>query len=254
MSTVRATSQSGDALGAQQESVHVEELQMGLDRAAIATTAQIQLPEKHKTQDAQGEPRLHSAEHSPASSHNVVDSMKAKRHRAGLKIRKTLHIGRSSDDFEYTTTALVGATSKDSGSRYVTDAPEPDEPTMKDFLHNPVSTVKTKISEKGNQHVVGQVTAKEIPHGDEVDLIRASEAVEEAEGDTQRLLAIEDLSRLMKERQATYARWTLDRHITKIRRLPESVLQLRPRSDFKKSDPQAGMVTDWRSFFKHVGS
>ncbi|OAG06918.1 uncharacterized protein CC84DRAFT_1088757 [Paraphaeosphaeria sporulosa] len=233
---------------AQQEFVLVDEFQVGLDRAKITNTAQIQLPETHEAQGAQDERHLRSAESSAASSHNVVDSMKARKHRAGLRIRKTLHIGRSSDDFEYTTTALVGAAAEGSGSRYMTDAPEPDEPTMKDFLHNPIDTVKARISEKGNQQVSGQITAKEVPHGDEVDMIRASEAVEDAGNDTQRLLAIKDLSRLMKERQATYARWTLDRHITKIRRLPQGEIKVRPRSDFQKLDQNADTVTNWRAY------
>ncbi|KAF2440804.1 hypothetical protein P171DRAFT_500312 [Karstenula rhodostoma CBS 690.94] len=231
---------------AQRDFVPVDEFQVGLDRARITRAAQIQLPETHETQGAQADG--YSPESPPASSHNVVDSMKAKKHRAGLKIRKTLHIGRSSDDFEHTTTALVGAASEGSGSRYMTDAPEPDEPTMKDFLHNPIDTVKAKISEKGNQQVAGQITAKEIPHGDEVDLMHASDAVEHARDDAHRLLAIEDLSRLMKERQATYARWTFDRHITKIRRLPRGEIKLRPRSDFEKLNPQAGMATDWKAY------
>ncbi|KAL5411508.1 hypothetical protein PMIN03_004836 [Paraphaeosphaeria minitans] len=252
MSTVRDTTHGRDVMQAQQEFVLVDELQVGLDRAKITKTAQIQLPETHEAQGPEEERHLHSAETSPAPSHNVVDSLKAKKHRAGLRIRKTLHIGRSSDDFEYTTTALVGAAAEGSGSRYMTDAPEPDEPTMKDFFHNPIDTVKAKISDKGNQQVAGQITAKEVPHGDEVDMIRASEAVEDARNDTQRLLAIKDLSMLMKERQATYARWALDRHITKIRRLPRGEIQLRPRSDFQKLDPQAGMLTDWRAYVQHL--
>lgn len=252
MPTVPDTTHDKDTVQAQQEFVLVDELQVGLDRATITRTAQIHLPETHAAQGAQEEHDLHSAESSPTSSHNVVDSMKAKKHRAGLRIRKTLHIGRSSDDFEYTTTSLVGAPAEGSGSRYMTDAPEPDEPTLKDFLHNPIDTVKARISEKSNQQVAGQITAKEVPHGDEVDMIRASEAVEDAQNDTQRLLAIKDLSKLMKERQATFARWTLDRHITKIRRLPQGETKLRPRSDFEKIDTHAGMVTDWRAYGQHV--
>lgn len=135
----------------------------------------------------------------------------------------------------------------------MTNAPEPDEPTIKDYLLNPIDTFKARISEKGNQQVAGQITAKEIPHGDEVDLIRASEAVEHARDDTHRLLAIDDLSRLVEKRQSTYARWTFDRHITKVRRLPRGEIKLRLKSDFEKLDPQAGMVTDWRSYVQHVG-
>jgi hypothetical protein len=240
-----------DTMQGPQDPILVDEFQVGLDRAKITRTSQIHLPESHETHDEGGND--YNPDGPLASSHNVVETIKAKKHRAGLRIRKTLHIGRSSDDFEYTTTALVGAGVEDSGSRYMTDAPEPDKPTVKDFLHNPVDTVKSKISEHTNQQVAGQITAKEIPHGDEVDLIHASEAVEHARDDTQRLLAIKDLSKLVKERQATYARWTLDRHITKIRRLPRDKIKSKPRADFQKHDPQKGIVTDWRAYGQHVG-
>ncbi|KAL1612738.1 hypothetical protein SLS60_000967 [Paraconiothyrium brasiliense] len=236
-----------------QEPVLVDEFEVGLDRAKITKTVQMQVPEPHETQSEDSDDQGQSG--SPhSSSRVVVESIKAKKHRAGLKIRKTLHIGRASDDLEYTTTALAGAGVEASGSRYVSDAPEPEKPTMKDFLHNPLDTVMSKISEQTDQQVAAQITAKEIPHGDEVDLIHASEAVERARDDTQRLLATKDLSRLLKERQATYARWTLDRHITKIRRLPRDEIKLRPRSDFEKHDPRKGLVTDWRAYGQNLAT
>lgn len=236
---------------ARQEPVLVDEFGVGLDRAKITKSAQIQLPESHESQSEESDNNAQS-ESPRASPHTVVDSIKAKKHRAGLKIRKTLHIGRASDDFEHTTTALAGAGGGDSDSRYMTDAPEPDKPTMKDFIHNPLGTVRSKISEQTDKQSAGQITAKEVPHSNEVDLIHASEAVERARDDTQRLLAIKDLSRLMKERQATYARWTFDRHITKIRRLPQDEVELRPRSDFEKHDPQEGLIIDWRAYAQNV--
>ncbi|KAJ4358201.1 uncharacterized protein N0V89_002780 [Didymosphaeria variabile] len=235
---------------ARQDPVLVDEFEVGLDRAKITKAAQIQIPEPHETPSEDSDDQCQSG--SPhTSSHSVVESIKAKKHRAGLKIRKTLHIGKASDDLEYTTAALAGAGTS-SESRYVTDAPEPDKPTMKDFLHNPLDTVRSKISEQTDQQVAGQITAKEVPHGDEVDLIHASEAVERAQDDAQRLLAIKDLSKLLKERQATYARWTLDRHVTKIRRLPRDEIKLRPRSDFEKQDPRKGLITDWRAYGQNL--
>lgn len=234
-----------------QQPVLVDEFEVGLDRAKINEFAQIQFPETKVTQSEDGD--THS-EHddSHAASRNVVDSIKAKKHRAGLKIRKTLHIGRASDDFELTTSALAGVNPEKSNSRYATEAPEPDKATLKDFIHNPLDTVRAKISEQTDQQVAGQITAKEVPHENEVDLIHASEAVENARDDAKRLLAIKDLSKLLKERQATYARWTLDRHITKIRRLPRDEMKLRPRSDFEKYNPQEGLIIDWRSYGQHV--
>ncbi|KAF1349477.1 hypothetical protein EJ07DRAFT_139711 [Lizonia empirigonia] len=232
------------------EPVLVDEFEVGLDRAKITKSAQIQLPE---SQDVNQNPQVQVEPDSPrSSSHAVVDSIKQKKHKAGIKIRRTLHMGRASDDIDLTTTAIVGGNEAPSDSRYVTERPEPDKATVMDFVHNPVDTIKAKVSEHGNQQVAAQITAKEVPHGDEVDLIHASEAVEDAKDDAQRLLAIQDLSKLMKERQATYARWTFDRHITKVRLLPRDQIRLKPRSEFEKYNPQEGLVIDWKAYGQHL--
>lgn len=234
----------------QEDPILVDELDAGLDRTKIAKSGQIQLPVPHHTEKLQAE--LDEAPDSPrSSSHHVRDSIKLKKHKAGIKIRKTLHIGKASDDFDLTTTAIAGGRDA-SDARYVTDPPEPDHATFKDFVQNPIDTVKAKVSEHSNQQFAGQISAKEVPHGDEVDLLRASEAVENARTDTQRLLAIQDLSKLMKERQATYVRWTLDRHVTKVRLLPRVENRLRPRSEFEKYNPQEGVVIDWKAYGQHV--
>lgn len=234
----------------QQKPALVDPFEVGLDRAKITKSRQIELPE---SQAAEKQSTYFDAEpESPQStSRNVVESIKQKKHKAGIKVRRKLHIGRASDDYDLTALAIAGENG-DSGSRYVTKPPEPDHATFKDFVHNPIDTVKAKVSEHSNQQFAGQVTAKEVPHGDEVDLLRASDAVEKAETDAQRLLAIQDLSKLMKERQATYARWTLDRHVTKIRKLPGEELRLKPRADFEKYNPQEGLVIDWKAYGQHV--
>lgn len=233
-----------------QESVTVDELNFGLDRARITRSSEIELPESH---EASQDTNVQTEPESPcSSSHNVVDSIKQKKHKAGIKIRKTLHIGRASDDFELTSTAIVGGSDEPSGTRYASDPPEPEKVTMKDFIHNPLDTIRAKASEFSNQQVAAQITAKEVPHGAEVDLIHASEAVEDAKNDAQRLLAIQDLSKLMEERQTIYARWTLDRHVTKVRLLSQVQIELKPRSEFEKYNSLEGVVIDWRAYGQHV--
>lgn len=222
---------------------------VGLDRARIDSAAHIQYPESNliDKQSASSE----SDSDSPRTSHSVIKSIKQKKHRAGAKIRKSLHIGRASDDHDLSTAAIVKG-HEHSDSRYVSEPPERDHATFKDFLHNPVDTVKAKVSEQGNQEFAGNLTAKEVPHGDEVEIVRAADAVEAAGTDAQRLLAIQDLAKLMKERQASYARWTFDRHITKVRVLPRDKSELKPRSAFERYDPLEGVVIDWRAYGQHV--
>lgn len=233
------------------EPARTDALEVGLDRAKITKSDHIQLAESHSPKDQVAD--IDTDVDSPrTSSNHVIESIKQKKHKAGIKIRKSLHIGRASDDHELTTTAIVGG-NENSDSRYVAEPPEPDRVTFKDFVHNPIDTVRCKVTEHSNQEFAGHFTAKEVPHGDEVDLLHASEAVEAAQTDAQRLLAIQDLSKLMKERQATYARWTFDRHITKVRPLPRDHIELKPRSAFERYDPLEGLVIDWRAYGQHVG-
>ncbi|OSS53084.1 hypothetical protein B5807_02035 [Epicoccum nigrum] len=223
--------------------------EIGLDRARIDSAAHIQYPESNLTDEQSAS--SDSDSRSPRTSHSVIESIKQKRHKAGAKIRRSLHIGRASDDRGLSTTAIV-KDGEHSDSRYAFDPPERDHATFKDFLHNPLDTVKSKVSEQGNQEFAGNLTAKEVPHGDEVEIVRAADAVEAAGTDAQRLLAIQDLAKLLKERQASYARWTFDRHITKVRVLPRDKSELKPRSAFETYDPLEGVVIDWRAYGQHL--
>jgi len=123
---------------------------------------------------------------------------------------------------------------------------------MKDFMQNPVDTIKSEVSDQGNQEVAANIAAKEVSHGIEVDLIRAHDAVGEATTERARLLAINDVSKLMKERQGTYARWSLDRHVTKIRVLPRETMVKKSQAEFRKQDSRGKIVTDWHAYGAHV--
>jgi hypothetical protein len=231
--------------------VLVDEFEVGLDRSNINKNQEIQLPvSQAKSTDITDDHNETDIDRS--SAHHMVDSIKHHKHRAGMKIRKTLHIGKASDDMSHETTILANNPDEKSESRLVHDTPKPDKVTVKDLIHNPIDTISSKISGQGNQQIASNVAAKEIPHGDEVDLIRASEAAQNAVSDAARLLAIQDLSKLMEERQATYVRWTFDRHITKVRELPRDTMVRKPRTAFERYNPQEGVVIDWKAYGRHV--
>jgi hypothetical protein len=230
--------------------VLVDEFEVGLDRSNINKNEDIQLPvsQAKKTDSIENHAET---DIDRSSAHHMVDSIKHHKHKAGIKIRKTLHIGKVSDDMSHETTVLANKPDEKSDSRLVYDAPKPDKTTVKDFIHDPIDTISSKISGQGNQQFASNIAAKEVSHGEEVDLIRASEAAENAVSDAARLLAIKDLSKLMEERQATYVRWTFDRHITKVRELPRETMVLKPRTAFETYNPQ-GVVIDWTAYGKHV--
>lgn len=225
------------------ELVELDEMNIGLDRSNITKDNKIELPVLDSDSDVDSQ--------SETESHGLRNSLRKRKHRTAVKIRKTLHIGKPTDDLN-TQSPVLANTEEPSDSRLVNQLPVPDKPTVKDFMHHPVDTVKDKVSNQGNQQVAANIAAKEISHGNEVDLINAHDAVTRAKTDHEHLLATKDVSKLMKERQSTYARWSLDRHVTKIRLLPRENMVKKSQVDFQKRDPQGNFVTDWNAYASHV--
>jgi hypothetical protein len=236
-------------MNATKELVQLDEMDIGLDRSNITTENQIQIPKLNHDDG----PDVVQAEPESRSSSHLVNSLKERKHHAGIKIRKTLHISKPTDDLTSNSPVLANTADEPSSkSRLVHQLPTPDKATVKDFLHNPVDTVKSKVSDQGNQQVAANIAAKEIPHGEEVDLVKAHDAVNRAQTEGERLLAIQDVKRLMKERQSTYARWSLDRHVSKIRVLPKETMVRRSQAEFQKMDSRGQVVTDWDAYGRHV--
>jgi hypothetical protein len=231
------------------ELVEADEMDIGLDRSNITQENKIQLPKL----DHEDNYDINQLEPEPRSSSHLVNSLKERKHHAAVKIRKTLHISKASDDLSSHSPVLANTADEPlSKSRLVHQVTPPDKTTMKDFVHDPIDTVKSKVSGQGNQQVAAHIAAKEIPHGAEVDLVRAHDAVSRARTEREKLLAIEDVTRLMKERQSTYARWSLDRHVTKVRVLPMETMVRRPQTDFQKKDVEGQVTTDWEAYGSHV--
>jgi hypothetical protein len=232
------------------ELVQVDEDEIGLDRSGISPQNQIQIPKL----DGDGGKAEAATEPEGRSSSNLVNSLKDRKHHAAVKIRKTLHISKVTDDLSSNSPVLANTTEEQSESRLVHKLPVPEKATLKDFVHNPVDTVKSKVSGQGNEQIAANIAAKEIPHGEEVDLINAHDAIGKAKTEHEKLLAIDDVKRLMKERQSTYARWSLDRHVSKIRVLPRETMVKKPQAAFQKKDRQGQVVTNWHAYGSHVSN
>ena len=110
----------------------------------------------------------------------------------------------------------------------------------------------SKVSGQGNHQMAANIAAKEISHGQEVDLLNAHDRVENAETETEKVLAIQDLEKLMKERQTMYVRWTMDRHVTKCRVLPRETSVRKSRSEFETKNDQGETKLDWEAYGTHA--
>jgi hypothetical protein len=244
------------------ELVQVDEADIGLERSNITQQGQIVLPERRSGSSDNDVARLRDPDDytepdTQSSTHHVVNKLRQKKHDAGIKLRKKFHIAKPSDDAEKLdakSPILANTTEIEQSNSRLDNKEVSEKHTMDGLMHHPIDTVKEKVSNQGNQEVAGNIAAKEIPHGQEVDLVNASTAVDRARTESEKLLAIRNLSELLKQRQSTYVRWSLDRHVSKVRVLPRDTVVLKPRSDFERTNAQEGTVIDWRAYGSHVST
>jgi hypothetical protein len=237
----------------QERYVTVDDEDIGLDRANIRPNEVIELPQHDETA-----PALESS----LSADNDHDLSKRERLRerkdhAMDKIKKVLHVQQGKSEVERAgddAPILAPTVDEPSDSRLVQDTPKPVKKTMKDLVHNPVDTAKEKASGQGSHQAAANIAAKEISHGEEVDMVRAHDRFQNAQTVEGRQIAEQHLDTLIEGRQNMFVRWTMDRHLTKVRRLPREGIRRKTAADFEKVDPIAGRVMDWRGYFQHVSS
>lgn len=240
------------------ESNSVDHADIGLDRSNINHHGQIQLVNQDLPTTSHPHPSSPTAPSHSQSSHqhrSIRDSFDDRRHVTAIKLRKALHISKPSDDqSNLTSSILAHDTTEPSESRMDHDLPEPEKRTVKEMLHNPVETVKDKVLGQGGHEVAANIAAKEISHGQEVDLVNAHDRVKHAGTEDEKVEAEEDVNRIIKERQTMYVRWTVDRHVTKCRILPRETFVKKDRSAFETHSAQGGTVIDWHAYGSHVSS
>lgn len=225
----------------------VHEKEVGLDRANITSRGEIKLP----TLDTSQKPNIQVDDDHRESS-GLISALKEKKHHAANKIWEKLHRPQKLNEPDSPGPILADVREDDSGSRLVEETPGAEKHTLKDFLHNPVDTVASKISNQGNQQVAGHIAAQEMPHGQEVDLLKASEAVERASTEDEKIDAKQHEAEMIRARQSTFARWSLDRHVTKVRLLPRESMVRKNVTDFQSKDQNGEPMTDWKGYREHV--
>ncbi|KAF2743486.1 hypothetical protein M011DRAFT_471419 [Sporormia fimetaria CBS 119925] len=250
--------------------VNVDDEQIGLDRSNINPHGQMQLAKDDqpdftptRTTDLNTSRRASTGFRESSEDHSKREKIKEKTDHAKHKLKKALHI---KQDSVHSTASdgptdaagnrvpapiLAESVQDPSQSRYEHELPQNEKKTMKDLVHDPVNTVKEKVTGEGSHQAAANIAAKEIPHGQDVELVRAHDRLQQAHTETERLLAIQDMDELIRERQNMFVRWTMDRHITKLRRLPKGSFPKKTMADFTRKDPTQGTVTDWRGYMQH---
>lgn len=129
--------------------------------------------------------------------------------------------------------------------------PEHKGPEVKDLLHNPVDTISSLLHGASGAKMAAVMDNQVIAHGADVNLVHVYDKVADAENKEEEQSALGELEDLKKTRQDQFVRWTMDRHVLKVRRIPPLSLQRPQPKDFKMGDQEGGQV-DWALYSQHV--
>ena len=122
----------------------------------------------------------------------------------------------------------------------------------KEILHinHPRTTVNA--ARKTNREVAANVSTPEVSHAYDVELVLAQENMESAKTEEERSSAHGDLEVLKRARQDMFVRWTMDRHVLKIRQLEKKPFLPKARTDFMMKDESGQHKMDWKAYGSHV--
>ena len=136
--------------------------------------------------------------------------------------------------------------------RLLHPVPEDKKPQVKDVLHNPVDTVSSLLHGASHAKMADVMDNQVIAHGANVNLVRAYDQVADAGNKEEQQSALAELEDLKKARQDQYVRWTMDRHVLKVRRIPPHNLQRPQKKDFRTGDQEGEGHVNWSRYGEHV--
>ena len=181
-------------------------------------------------------------------SAKVRSQVKTKTH----KILHPSHERHSTQSFAAAPALAPAAIHDGDDDRLVHPTPEYKGPQLKDLLHNPVDTVSSVLHGASGAKMAAVMDNQVIAHGANVNLIRAYDKVADAGSKEEEQTALGELEDLKKARQDQYVRWTMDRHVLKVRRIPPFNLQRPQRKDFTIGERSGEGAVNWALYGQHV--
>ena len=122
----------------------------------------------------------------------------------------------------------------------------------KDLLHHPIDTVQSALHGASGAKFAQVMDNQVIAHGANVGLVRAWDKLGSARGEEERNDLIDQVDILKKERQDAYVRWTMDRHVLKVRQDPPRTMERPRREDYRKPDTRGRMELNWAEYGQQV--
>ena len=204
-----------------------------LDRAAV---------ESDSGGDDDNHRILHTTDASSQANPTLIEHV-SKRARLKEKAKEILHIDKDN------ITLAPSPNPTEMPYRLDNHPPEEGIHGLNDFVHQPIQTIKVKAQRKTNKAIAENLSTAEISHAHDVELILAQDRIASAQTEEERSSANQDLEVLKRARQDMFVRWTMDRHVLKIRQLERRPVQYRERVDFVTKGKM-----DWKAYGSHVRS
>lgn len=158
--------------------------------------------------------------------------------------------------YEPTAPALAPPPTYDTHNLRLTEEAEQKSqlPAFKDFLHQPLDTLKSVAYKQGGKEFAEAIANTDATHGASVRLVLAHERISaENDGSEQEAHAVQEFTALKKERQDAFVRWTLARHVRRVKAVPPERPRRHSRNDFIWSDEEGGNERmHWAEYGEHV--
>ncbi|KAL8651975.1 MAG: hypothetical protein Q9226_004459 [Calogaya cf. arnoldii] len=132
------------------------------------------------------------------------------------------------------------------------DAPEQKGPSFKEVVKHPISTVQSALHGASGAKFAETMDNQVIAHGAEVRLVRAYDEVLDAKSAEDKTKAADNLEELKKIRQDSFVRWTLDRHVLMVRRIPPHTTPRPKLGDFTAKSEDGRKRTQWADYGHHL--
>lgn len=136
--------------------------------------------------------------------------------------------------------------------RLYNDLPKYKGMQTKELLHHPVDTVQSALHGASGAKFAEVMDNQVIAHSANVGLVRAWEKIDSAQDEEGRDAAMNEVCDLKKERQDMYVRWTMDRHVLKVRQDPPRTMERPRRQDYQNRDEEGKTKTQWADYGQQV--
>ena len=232
------------------DSLSKTHLSQGLDRAAYNVYAQaerhlvIPLYEHQQCSEVSGD--IHKQD-------GIVESNRFRRISRNLK-SKTNRILHTNDRKQKSlesipAPALAPPPSKAADDdRMYHEIPEEKGPGFKEVIRQPINTIQSALHGASGAKFAEALDNQVIAHGAEVRIVRAYDEIATAETEEAKDSALGNLEDLKKERQDAFVRWTIDRHVLKVRQIPPCTT-VRPNwGDYQVKEERGKGRSQWLEY------